>query len=1407
MDFGVLGALTVTDGGRPLALGGPVQRRLLAAMLAHAPNAVSSETLVDDVWGEAAPATALRTLHSHVTRLRDALGRDSVGVIETVAGGYRLSLQRPDVDAWVFEDLVHTATSNGTTPSESSTMLRQALSIWRGPAYAEFSGVPFADAEGRRLESLREHARDSAIDSDLASGRGADLVPELEALVVEHPFRERLWSALVVSLYRAGRQADALDAYQRARTVLGDELGVDPGPELRAVEAKVLAHDPSLLVTSPPRVLTCPWKGLAAYEPGDADFFVGRDGVVSEVIARLVDYSVVIVTGPSGSGKSSLVRAGVVPALSDGAIIGSATWKVTLLSPGSQPLDAVRMAVADAPDLLVIDPGDDLLAVPGAAEVGPVAETLRSAVSAGMRIVMTLRGDLYGRLTELNALAPRAGAGTVLVGPPRDDELRQVVELPARRVGLDVDPNLVDAVVSDVRGRPASLPLLSTALVRTWERREGSRLTLAGYVAAGGTASALERLAEEAYASMDGDERLAARRILLRLVVNDDGLWRRRRLPIGEAVPDGDDLAQRALQVLSDHRLVSIDVGDVQLSHEALTGAWTRFASWLAEREQTSGVFDHLTATALAWQVGGRDDADLYRGTRLQAALDVEASVPDELGPVEREFIASSRAAADREITDLRRGRRRLMLVAGGLVLLLVLASLAGALAVRSRNDAAQAALEADAQRVGLEALNRTDSPQKLLLAVAAVRLHDNAGTQASLLAALQDAGGAAATTVPLTAPSETLTVSTDGWIAVAESNGQVQAFAPDLGSSEDQVPAGSWSQGTPTNAIAWLTGHDAILVGASDPARVFSMNAENGGVSVFAVGWNPSVFAATGDQSWVVGTPTAPSADGADTLVGQSIQGQAANMQVPLSGAAIAMVPGPGATVTIVERGTVERVDLRAARVLSAASVPNGALVVASTDGQRAAASSPDGTIDLVDLRTGAARRPVPRIDEQLAAMALSADGSLLAGVGRRDGVIRVWSTATGVERAVFTSTFGPVHALAWSPDGARLYTTPTGVAALQAWDLASYVSPAMPIAAAGPAGSGSTTTTAVDPTSRTVAVGTDLGRPWFLDLGSGRAHSSTGPKRAPLVSVAFADDGRLVLTADGGGVLSVWDPASGDLIADLTKPTRVESQSDGARAPVGPDGHTAASFIDGFGLQLVDVVSRRIGPPVYPDLGNQSMYEVLGWSPDGRYVVVGAQGITISPTRGYSPGVWALVDPHDGQVVWRTSAPEQVVAADAVFAENGRTIILPGESGRLYFVDAETGVVQDPAGAAAARPPAVNDRQTPASLSVAPNGGQLSVVSQAHPVEIWDVATAQQSGTVRVPAETVNARFVSDHELVTTTVTGAVTLHDLSVADWIRLACKGAGRELTPIEWAQFLPTHPYRSVCTGPGDQGVS
>lgn len=1403
----MLGPLSADVSGRPLSIGGPIQRRLLASLLARAPAVVPADTLVDDVWGEAAPATAVRTLHSHVTRLRDALGRDGPSAtIDTVNGGYRLPLGRGDLDAWIFEDLVRSAQADGDDPRERARLLRTALALWRGPAYGEFLGTPFADAENRRLEELRDAALEARVEAELSAGLGAELVPEIEALVAEHPFRERLWTALVVALYRAGRQADALAAYQRARDVLSDELGVDPGPELRAAEARVLAQDPSLLSTPPPAVATCPWKGLSAYELRDRDFFVGRDRLVTELVARLVDNAVVVVTGPSGSGKSSVVRAGLIPALAGGAVIGSQSWRVCLPS-SPDPVRAIEEALADAPELLVIDPMDELLMAAEPDELAGLARRLQAAVGRGTRLVVVVRGDLYGRLSELTGIVSAAGAGTVLVGPPTDDELRDVVQVPSRRVGLTVEPALVDAVVADVSGRPGSLPLLSTALVGTWERRDGTTLTLAGYRAAGGAASALERLAEEAYASMDEPERLAARRILLRLVIDDDGQWRRRRASLGDVAVDPE--SARALDALASRRLVTVDRDDVQLCHEALTAAWPRLASWLDERSMTGGIVEQVSASARAWQSGGRDPSDLLRGARLLAAIDLATVSPDELGPLEREFIAAGRSEADRELHRLRAGRRRLAYVAAGLLVLLVLAVAAGGLAVRSGQDAARAARVADAQRLGLQALTRTDRAQSLLLAVAAIRLDANPATESNLLAALQ-AGSAPAMTIPVRDQASSLAVSRDGWLAVSSASGSVDVFDDRLAPAGQFDPQQVWTQGTGTGVVDWLDGHRFLLVGARDPSRLFFMDAGSGGAATFADAWNPTLFEVSGDTKWVAGIPAAPAVGEAPVLLARSVDDSATDVRVPLQSEPVALRPGAGPGIVAVEPTGLEVVDVGQGRVLRSLPVPAGSRIAVSADGKWAAAASADGAVELLDLVGGTTRRIVTGAASVPDHVALSTDGALLAGSGT-DGVVHVWSTATGLEQASYTSVLGDVHELAWSPDRSRLFTAPSGVAVVQAWDLSRYASAETPVTAAAPAGAGRVTATAVDPVGRAMAVGSDSGRVWFVDLASGRIRTGATPAGTGqrIVSIAFGDGGRVVLTADVTGVLTIWDASTAEPIRALTGPSGAGIDNPLVpNAPVSPDGRTAASFADGYGLHLVDLGAVQVSEPVFPALGEQTYFEVLGWTPDGGHVVVAARGIGPLGAGGYrdTVGVWALVDPRDGSVVWSVVAPEAVTTPGVAFVDGQRTIVIAGSSGKLHFVDAATGALVGPQLDDASQSLAINETTSPVSLSTSPNGRVLSVVSAPHPLEIWDLTKGQLRGRITVPADTVSAQFVSDSEVVVTTARGAVSVYDLTVADWIDRACTAAGRDLTPGEWAQFLPGYPAEPVCPAPSSLGA-
>ncbi len=241
MDFRLLGPLEAVSAHGSLSLGGPKQRALLAVLLLNANEVVSSDTLIDELWGEQPPRTAPAYVQNCISRLRKVLGP---GVLETRPPGYVLLVEEDGIDVRRFERLLREA--HRLQSSERATALREALALWRGPALAEFVFEPFAEGEIARLEELRLATVEDRIEAELELGLHDQLVGELEALVVRHPSRERLRELQLLALYRAGRQTDALRVYQDARVALIEKLGIEPGARLRALERMILAHDPAL---------------------------------------------------------------------------------------------------------------------------------------------------------------------------------------------------------------------------------------------------------------------------------------------------------------------------------------------------------------------------------------------------------------------------------------------------------------------------------------------------------------------------------------------------------------------------------------------------------------------------------------------------------------------------------------------------------------------------------------------------------------------------------------------------------------------------------------------------------------------------------------------------------------------------------------------------------------------------------------------------------------------------------------------------------------------------------------------------------------------------------------------------------------------------------------------------------
>jgi DNA-binding SARP family transcriptional activator/streptogramin lyase len=266
VEFLILGPLEVLNDGNAVQLGSRMQRAVLAVLLLRANEVTSTDRLIEDLWPDHAPPTALKTLRAYVSRLRRALDDDGSHQLRTVGSGYRLEVTPDALDRDRFEHLVADA-RQARDRGEASELLTSALSLWRGPMLADLAYEPFAQAEITRLEELRLLAIEERIEADIELGRHAGVVGELRSLLGEHPFRERLWAALMLALYRSGRQAEALEVYREARGTLVEELGLEPGPALRAIEASILRQDSSLQLAAAPRDVVVEERTFVPREP------------------------------------------------------------------------------------------------------------------------------------------------------------------------------------------------------------------------------------------------------------------------------------------------------------------------------------------------------------------------------------------------------------------------------------------------------------------------------------------------------------------------------------------------------------------------------------------------------------------------------------------------------------------------------------------------------------------------------------------------------------------------------------------------------------------------------------------------------------------------------------------------------------------------------------------------------------------------------------------------------------------------------------------------------------------------------------------------------------------------------------------------------------------------------------
>jgi len=456
----VLTPLTADGSGRL----SPRDRVVLQALATRPGLPVSADELADALWGDRPPASAAKNLQGCIVRLRKALGP---GSISTDPRGYTLRLPADEIDAHRFERLVIRARELLTLGEADRVafQLADALALWRGPAFTDLPDWPPARQEARRLEELRLEAEELRVDALLRSGRPREVLAPAHTMVRVAPLRERRWTLLALAQYQAGSQGEALRTVRQLRSVLAHQLGVDPGPDVAALEQAILRQDPGLL---PPEITVqathCPWQGLMAYDVEDADRFFGRAPDVASCLVLLRRTQFLALVGPSGSGKSSILRAGVAATLRDRG------HRVVLITPGRHPLQSITALSADAPAevVLAVDQAEEVFSLCDDPDERQEFLQRLTSEAATRQVLVALRADRLADVTTHPRFSRLVERGMYLVGALDEDGLRDAVEGPARQSGLFIEPGLVDLLVREVRDDPGALPLLSHALLETW---------------------------------------------------------------------------------------------------------------------------------------------------------------------------------------------------------------------------------------------------------------------------------------------------------------------------------------------------------------------------------------------------------------------------------------------------------------------------------------------------------------------------------------------------------------------------------------------------------------------------------------------------------------------------------------------------------------------------------------------------------------------------------------------------------------------------------------------------------------------------------------------------------------------------------------------------------------------------
>jgi WD40 repeat protein len=1102
---------------------------------------------------------------------------------------------------------------------------------------------------------------------------------------------------------------------------------------------------------------TCPYKGLAAYQPEDARRFFGREALIDELVRRLQVQKVLVVGGPSGSGKSSAVRAGLIPALNSGALLGSDGWQVALFTPGRDPMAELHFQVAKTlPSgraaisldelvarptmarhlgatngsgrtlLLCIDQFEELFTLASAAQRGTFIAALSAMTDPAdskVRIVIAVRADFYAACAQVPWLAERITDNQVLVGPMTESELRRAITEPARRAGLYLERGLVDAITDEAGGEAGSLPLVAHALVETWMRRQGNALTLEGFHAAGGVAGAISQTADATFEHrFNSIEQDATKRLFLRLVTPGEGTMDTRRI-LARSEIDHDpqpDVMHRVVACLTEARLLTVDDPTVQIAHEALLRTWPRLRNWIEESRDDLRTRQRISHAAAEWDQENRDPDLLYRGTPLLSALDWIGKHRDQLGTLERSFLdasAAAKAKAEALAAESERKSRRIRRVAiAGLSFLAIgatAASFAAFLAFRQAQQneerarlATAEARERFAGALGAAAHGLVDSDPllALYLATESVVRAESGPPGYDARATMFAARGALARGDPFLVGSPipagdalALAVSPDGsLVATAQRNGTIDII--DTATRQQVGPSLRGHAGGVEDLDFGPDGRWLASVGDDGTIQLWAVDAGLGGKA--------RQIAAMDDVMW--GVRFSPqgailASAGEDGTVRLWDAEKAMAIGQPLidraDGDFLSVAFSPDGAGLVAGNGEGE---------IYGWSLPSGAPLfepvrnahtsdiwdlVFSPNGSRFATVSSDGTSVVLDYPSGRILGAAFADTDRIAGVVFTPDGSMLIG-GAADGALRLWDIER--QRPVASTPSGHSQAIidaGLSKDG-KLLATLGKDQLIRLWRFGTT----HPLAAERHVGGRAAKGVALSSDGRRLAVGDDTGAVQIWDVGVDREAMRLLGHEHQVWALAFSPNGSLLASGDRGGQVRLWNMANGTL----------------QRAIAADDSAIWSLVFTGDGSRLITASDLRV-QLWDAELGTlQRTFE----SPGGNITRA-----VLSPSEALvaiasSDGKVRLVGVDNGMVMQEIAVEDDVVWS-VVFSPNGRQLATASSDEVVGVWDVTTGLQR-----------AALTGHTGGATDVAflADGVTLVAVDRSGQLHVWDAATGRR-------------------------------------------------------------------------------